>query len=90
MVYFIDEFNNENVPPINIRIDLPKSEIPSPPILTLQIQDRSLKTTSHAIDVISQILEEMLTPEEKIIRSQSPKLAPIDIYLNNVQITLEV
>ncbi|CAF2516182.1 unnamed protein product [Rotaria sp. Silwood2] len=85
-----DEYNTENVPPINVRIDFPKSELSPPPIITLHIQDRSLKVASHAIDVISQNFEEMLTSEEKILRENQPiKTAPIDIHLNNVQFTLE-
>ncbi len=87
----IDEFNNENVPPINIRIDFPKGEIPSLPILTLQIQDRSLTMTSHAIELLLQNLEQIFTPEEKLIRrNRPPKIVPLDVHLNNVQITLEV
>ncbi len=88
----IDEFNNENVPPINVRIDFTKGEFPPPPpFVTLKIQDRSLRTTSHAIDVLTQNLEEIFAAEEKLIRqNQSPKLVPIDLHLNNLQLTLEV
>jgi hypothetical protein len=84
--------NNDNVPPINIRIDFPKGEpSPSLPLITLQMQDRSLTTTSHALDILSQNLEEIFTAEEKLIRqTQPPKLPPIDIHLNNVQFMLEV
>ncbi len=88
----IDELNNEKVPPINIRIDFPKGESkPSLPQVTLQMQDRSLTTTSHALDILTQNLEEICPIEEKLIRqTQSPKLPPIDIHLNNIQFTLEV
>ncbi|CAF4699612.1 unnamed protein product [Rotaria sp. Silwood1] len=85
-----DEDNNENVSPINLRIDFPKSELSPPPIVTLHIQDRSLTIASHAIDVITQNFEEILTNEEKILRENQPlKIVPIDIHLNNVHLTLE-
>ncbi|CAF1100558.1 unnamed protein product [Rotaria sordida] len=85
-----DEYNNENVPSINVRIDFPKSELLPPPIITLRIQDRSLKITSHAIDVISKNLEEIFTNEEKILRENQPlKIPSLDIHLNNVQLTVE-
>ncbi len=55
------------------------------------MQDRSLTTTSHALDILSQNLEEIFTAEEKLIRQTQPsKLPPIDIHLNNVQFMLEV
>ena len=88
----LDELNNDDVPPIAIRIDFPKGQTPSPPpLVTLQMQNRSLTTTSHALDVLSQNLEEILTDEEKLERQNQPlKSPPIDINLNNVQITLKV
>ena len=89
----LDEYNNENVPPINIRIDLPKGDPqpPPPPTVTVQVQDRSLVIASHALDVLAQNLEEILTPEEKLIRQNQPlKIVPLDIILKNVQVTLEV
>ncbi len=50
-----------------------------------------MTTTTHAIDVILENLEEIFTPEEKIIRlNQPPKIAPIDLHLTNVQLTLEL
>jgi hypothetical protein len=89
--YFIDELNHENVPPINVRVDLPKDASKPPPIVTLQVQDRVLTITSHAIDVLTQNLEEIFTPEEKLIRQNQPlKLAPIDARLSNVELTVEV
>lgn len=89
--YFIDPFNNENVSPINIRIDLPKGQGPLLPTATLQIQNRSLATTTHALDILAQNLDEIFTPEQKIARrKQPPKILPLDIHLNNLQITLEV
>ncbi|CAF1314302.1 unnamed protein product [Adineta ricciae] len=87
-----DEYNNENVPPINIRIDLPKGDSlpPPPPTVTVQVQDRSLVIANHALDVLAQNLEEILTPEEKLIRQNQPlKIVPLDIILKNVQFTLE-
>ncbi|CAM4823866.1 unnamed protein product [Rotaria magnacalcarata] len=84
-----DELNNENVPPINLRLDFPKSK-ESPPTITIHLQDRLLVITSHAIDVLSQNLEEIFTVEERILRENlPPKLIPIEIQLNNVQITLK-
>ncbi|CAF4212990.1 unnamed protein product, partial [Rotaria magnacalcarata] len=78
-----DEFNNENVPPINLRLDFPKSK-ESPPTITVHLQDRLLVMTSHAIDVLSQNLEEIFTVEERILRENlPPKLIPIEIQLNN-------
>ncbi|CAF0787726.1 unnamed protein product [Adineta steineri] len=86
-----DEFNNEKVPPINIRIDFPKDKISSPtPLVCVKIQDRTLSVASHAIDVITLNLEEILTSEEKFIRQNQPlKIVPIDIYLSNTHLTLE-
>ena len=88
----LDELNSDKVPPINIRIDFPKGESTSSlPVVALKMQDRSIKTTSHALDILVQNLEEIFTAEEKLIRKgHPPKLPPIDMHLNNVQFTLEV
>jgi hypothetical protein len=88
---FLDEFNDENVPPINIRIDFPKSESSSLPTVTVQLEDRTLAIASHSIDVLLQNLEEIHTGEEKSIQKTHPhKFLPIDVHLNNVQLSLEV
>ena len=87
----IDELNNENVPPINVRIDFPKHQLSSLPVITLCIQERSLTIASHALDIILRNLEEIFTPEEKLLRKDRPrKLAPINIHLNNVHLRLNV
>ncbi len=79
------------MPPIIVRVDIPKVESKPPPNITLLIQDRVLTLTSHAIDILSQNLEEIFTPEEKLLQqNQPPKLAPIDARLNNVELTVEV
>jgi len=88
---FLDEFNNENVPPINLRIDFPKGESSSLPIITVKIEDRTLGIATHAIDVLLQNLEEIHTREEKNLgKTHSHKFIPIDIHLNNVQLSLKV
>ena len=88
----IDELNNDSVPPITVRIDFAKGEFPPPPpLVTLKVQDRSLATNSHVLDILAQNLEEIFTAEQKLaLRNQPPKLPPIDIYLENVQFTLTV
>jgi len=80
-----DELNNENVPPINIRIDFPKDESNPPAIITLQIEDRTLAITSHAIDIIQQNLE-----EKSLQKTDAQKCLPIDIHLTNVQLSLDL
>ncbi len=88
---FLDEFNDENVSPINLRIDLPKGESNSLPIVTIKIEDRTLGIAAHAIDVLLQNLEEVHTHEEKNLRKNHPhKFLPIDVHLNNVQLSLNV
>ncbi len=89
--YFLDEYNDENVPPINIRVDIPKDEPNAPPIITIKLEDRALVLTSHALDILQENLEEVHTSEEKSLRKkQAPQNIPIDIYLRNVQLTLAV
>ncbi|CAF4542304.1 unnamed protein product, partial [Rotaria sp. Silwood2] len=85
-----DEFNNENVPPINIRIDIPKGKSSPLPIVTIKLENRILAMTTHALDIILQNLEEIRTIEEKILRKNRPhKSVPINIDLNNIQLSLE-
>jgi len=87
-----DEYNNENVPPINVRIDFTKGEFPPPPpMVTVKLQDRTLITTDHTVEVLTQNLEEIFTLEQKLIRQTQPvKLPPIDVHLTNVKFTLKV
>ena len=89
--YFIDDFNDKNVPPINIRINFPKGQPDSKPTVTVQLENRTLSIATHAIDILLQNLEEIHTREEKSLRKQRPnKFTPIDIHLNNLQILLDV
>ena len=87
----LDELNNEDVPPIAVRIDFAKGQSPSPPPhVTVQMENRSLATNSHVLEVLSQNLEEIFTEEEKLARqNQPPNSPPIDVHLKNIQITLE-
>lgn len=87
----LDELNNDDVPPIAIRVDFAKGQSPSPPPhVTVQMQNRALATNSHTLEILAQNLEEIFTDEEKIARqNQTPNSPPIDININNVQITLE-
>jgi hypothetical protein len=88
---FLDEYNNENVPPINLRIDFPKGDSNPIPIVTIQLEDRTLVIASHALDVLQQNLEEVHTREEKSLRkNHPPQFMPIDVHLSNVQLTLGV
>ncbi len=88
---FLDEFNNENVPPINLRIDFPKGESSSPPIITIKIEDRTFGIATHAIDVLLENLEEIHTREEKSLgKTHAHEFIPIDVHLNNVQLSLKV
>ncbi|CAF0946667.1 unnamed protein product [Adineta steineri] len=86
-----DEFNNENVPPVNIRIDFPKGETSSPPIVTIKIEDRVIGVAMHALDIILQNMEEIHTNEEKSLRKKrSNKFVPIDVYLKNIELSLKL
>ena len=88
---FLDENNNANTPPINLRIDFPKGDSSPLPIVTIQVEDRTLSIPTHAIDVLVQNLEEIHTREEKSLRrTHTPKFVPIDVHLNNVQLSLGV
>ena len=85
----IDELNDANVSPVNLRIDFPKGE--SPPIVTVKIEDRVLGFATHALDIIIDNLEEIHTNEEKRFRkNHERKFIPIDIHLKNVQLALAV
>lgn len=85
----LDELNDANVSPVNLRIDFPKGE--SPPIVTVKLEDRVLGFATHALDVIIENLEEIHTAEEKRFRKTHPrKFVPIDIHLKNVQLALAV
>ena len=85
-----DEWNSDQVPPINIRVDLIKGDR-APPQVTLRIADRSLNVQAHALDVLLQNLEEIQTAEEKQAKKDRPiQLVPIDIHLTNVEMTLNV
>lgn len=89
--FVLDKVNDENVLPIELRLDFPKGDEHPPPILTIKLHDRSLMTTTHSIDMILQNLEEIHTDEEKSLRKSRPKkLIPIDLHLTNVQMILEV
>lgn len=84
-------FNNETVPTIDIRIDFPKGEPSPPPSITVYLKDRILTIPSHAIDVLSQNLQETDdTVETNQSNNVSSKLVPINAQLNNVQIILQV
>ena len=85
-----DEWNTDQVPPINIRVDLIKGDR-VPPQVTLRMADRSLNMHAHALDVLLQNLEEIQTAEEKQAKKDRPiQLVPIDIHLTNVEMTLNV
>ncbi len=80
-----------NAAPINLRIDFPKGESHSPPIVAVQMEDRTLTIATHAIDILLQNLEEVHTLEEKKFRkTHSNIFVPIDVHLNNVQFSLDV
>lgn len=77
--------------PINVRIDIPKGKSNPLPIITIKLENRTLSTSTHALDVISQNLEEIRTIEEKMIRRSRPqKTPPINIHLNNMKFSLVV
>ena len=85
---FADELNSDQVPPINIRVDLPKGD-PALPEVTLRIRDRSLSVHAHALEVLVQNLEEIQTAEEKLVKKDRPiQIVPIDVHLTNVQLAL--
>ncbi|CAF3503531.1 unnamed protein product [Rotaria sp. Silwood1] len=87
----LDELNNENIRPINIRIDVPKGKSNPLPIITIKIENRLFSMATHALGVLVQNLQEVRTSEEKTLRkSRSPKSIPIDIDLNNVQLSFEL
>ena len=88
----LDPLNDANVPPIQIRIDFLKGETSSSPTITVQMQDRSLPVSTHALELLLQNLEEIPECEEgmAIRKDQPKKLVPIDVDLRNVQFTLEV
>lgn len=76
---------------MNLRIDFPKGQSGSPPIITIRVEDRTLPVAMHAVDVILQNLEEIHTTEEKSFRKgHSHKFVPIDVHLKNVQLLLKV
>ncbi|CAF5031478.1 unnamed protein product [Rotaria sp. Silwood1] len=56
-----NKYNNENVPSMNVHINFSKKQLLPSPIITLHIQNHSLKIIIHAIDVISKNFEEIIT-----------------------------
>lgn len=87
----VDKLNDENVLPLQFRLDFPQGDNHPPPTVTVKAQDRSLALTSHSIDILSQTLEEIHTDEEKSLRQSRPKkLVPIDVSLKNIHLCLEV
>ena len=91
IILLIDEYNNENVPAIDVRIDFPQGDSKPPPVVTVKAENRTIGIATHAIDVILQNLEEVHTREEKSLRKSRPHtFVPIDVHLNNVQLSLEV
>lgn len=88
---FLDEDENKTAPSINLRIDFPKGDSTPPANVTIQVDNRTLSIASHAIDILLQNLEEIHTREEKSLRRARPhKFIPIDVYLNNVQLSMNV
>ncbi|CAF3619670.1 unnamed protein product [Rotaria sordida] len=82
-----DKLNNENAPPINMRVDFSKDKSSSLPSVTIKIKNRILAIATHALDILVQNLEEVRTSEEKSLRKNRPqKSVPIDVHLNNVQL----
>lgn len=61
------------------------------PTVTVQAKNRILSIASHAIDVLVQNLDEVHTREEKRLRKTHPlKFIPIDVRLNDIQVSLNV
>ena len=60
-------------------------------MVTVQLENRTISIASHAIDILVQNLEEIHTSEEKSLRRNRPhKFMPLDIHLNNTQLSLNV
>lgn len=90
-LFFLDEDNNVNIPPINLRLDFPKGDSTPPSMVTIRLENRTLSIASHAIDILLQNLEEIHTSQEKSLRRKRPhKFIPLDIHLNNTQLSLNV
>ncbi|CAF3454232.1 unnamed protein product [Rotaria sp. Silwood1] len=67
-----NKYNNENVPSMNVHINFSKKQLLPSPIITLHIQNHSLKIIIHAIDLLhkfspAQTVVDIKPPIEMII-----------------------
>ena len=87
----LDDWNPEDVSTIDIRVDLIPGDPTPPPRVTLQLFDRSLVTSNHALEILAKNLEEILSYEDRLARKDLiKKLPPVEIHLKNVEILLKV